>query len=264
MSKPLRFSPYAFAKLSFLRDYGDTEIGGFGVCETDDPLLVTDVYLPVQDCTDTTVELDGESLLAYRAQCRKDNINEKHSFRIWIHTHPEMSAKPSSEDESTFAELFDLSDWGIMAILSKTEDTYVRVRYGGDGPTANAELNWEVDYNVEFNGSDTEAWIAEYDAAVTIITYTTKFRDIPDNRNLDDYAGRKGWPEDKSNLARDCQQTLESHNGDLWVDLMSCQDCSHTWEQCDSIDPNSGDFCPKCRGHNIMIDSGYVSNFANL
>jgi len=259
MSKPLRFTPYAFAKLSFLRDYGDTEIGGFGVCETDDPLLVTDVHLPVQDCTSTTVELDGESLLAYRAQCRKGGIDEKHSFRIWIHTHPEMPAQPSGTDESTFSELFDSTEWGIMAILSKTKDTYVRVRYGGDGPTANAELDWEVDYTVEFNGSDIESWIDEYNAAVTIITFVTTRPKDTKFRKISGTPIATGWPEnrdDYSNLARDCQSKL-ANDCQHWVDIVACQDCTHEWEACDTIDPQSGDRCPRCSGENVMIQDTY-------
>ena len=256
MSKPLRFSPYAYAKLSFLRDYGDTEIGGFGVCETDDPLLVTDVHLPVQDCTSTTVELDGESLLAYRATCRKADIDEKHSFRIWIHTHPEMSADPSCTDESTFSELFDSTNWGIMAILSKTEDTYVRVRYGGDGPMSDSELDWEVDYTVDFPASDIESWIDEYNATVTVITYVTtrpkdtKFWKIPDTSIT------TGWPESKSNLAQDCERTI-TDSYQPWVDIVGCQDCSHEWEACDTIDPQLADRCPRCRGGNVIILDTY-------
>ncbi len=39
----LRFSPTAWAKLLFLRDSGETEVGGFGIAASDDLLLVEDV-----------------------------------------------------------------------------------------------------------------------------------------------------------------------------------------------------------------------------
>ena len=45
----LRFTPTAWAKLLFLRDYGDTEVAGFGIAETDDLLLVTDIALGGSD-----------------------------------------------------------------------------------------------------------------------------------------------------------------------------------------------------------------------
>ena len=37
--RTLRFSPYAWAKLLYLRDAGDTEIGGFAITSPDDLLL---------------------------------------------------------------------------------------------------------------------------------------------------------------------------------------------------------------------------------
>ena len=41
----LRFSPTAWAKLLYLRDRGQTEVGGFGITASDDLLRVEDVQL---------------------------------------------------------------------------------------------------------------------------------------------------------------------------------------------------------------------------
>ena len=46
----LRFLPSAWAKLLFLRDYGDTEVGGFGITAADDLLLIEDVQDLVDNC----------------------------------------------------------------------------------------------------------------------------------------------------------------------------------------------------------------------
>ena len=54
----LRFSPYAWGKLIYLRDRGDTEIGGFGLSGADDPLLVIDVLTVKQRCSFVTVAFD--------------------------------------------------------------------------------------------------------------------------------------------------------------------------------------------------------------
>ena len=263
MSKSLRFTPYAYAKLSFLRDYGDTEIAGFAMCQTDDPLLVTDFYMPHQDCTAVTVELDGASLLAYRAMCREQGLDEKHSFRIWVHTHPKISADPSSTDEDTFSELFDRTDWGIMAILSKTEDRYVRVRYGGDGPTANAELKWEIDYKADFPASDIEAWVAEYELAVTIVkdwsaptkkSKETTFRDMTVGEKVRENDDKwrelaKGWPEDSWEPDKPLQE----------VEILQCAECNHDFEGCESVDPYSTVYCPECFSDNLItIDTYYA------
>src|SRR3954470_773748 len=58
----LRFSPTAWAKLLFLRDMGDTEIGGFGISAQDDLLFVDDVQLVEQTCNWVHVEFDDASV----------------------------------------------------------------------------------------------------------------------------------------------------------------------------------------------------------
>ena len=61
-SKPrrpkLRFSPTAWAKLLFLRDLGPTEVGAFGITRPDDLLLVDEIQLVHQRCTETFVAFD--------------------------------------------------------------------------------------------------------------------------------------------------------------------------------------------------------------
>lgn len=189
MSRDICFTPYSWAKLCYLRDKGNTEIGCFGVAETPDPLLLTDIFLPVQECTMSTVDLDGQSLLKYRARCRAVGLDEKHSFRVWIHTHPKMSAKPSSVDETTYNLLFANADWGIMLIVSKSGEEYARVRYGGDGPQADAELDIAIDYSTPFPASDHATWDRIYAATVTKKVYVTK-------PNSTQTTGKNGWKSD--------------------------------------------------------------------
>ena len=57
----LKFTANSWAKLLYLRDYGDTEVGGFGICPNH-PLLVEDIKLVKQDCTFATVAFDDESV----------------------------------------------------------------------------------------------------------------------------------------------------------------------------------------------------------
>ena len=46
----LRFSPTAWAKILFMRDAGETEVGGFAISAADDLLLIEDVQLVRQVC----------------------------------------------------------------------------------------------------------------------------------------------------------------------------------------------------------------------
>ena len=46
ITKPtLRFTPYAWAKLLFLRDHGPTEVGGFAITHADDLCFVEDICI---------------------------------------------------------------------------------------------------------------------------------------------------------------------------------------------------------------------------
>jgi hypothetical protein len=58
----LRFSPYAWAKLLYLRDYGDSEVGGFGIASANHVLLIEEVQLVKQVCTSVSVKFDDEAV----------------------------------------------------------------------------------------------------------------------------------------------------------------------------------------------------------
>ena len=60
--KLLRLTPYAWAKLLYLRDLGNTEVGGFGISSADDLLLVEDICLIKQYCTEVTVRFDDQAV----------------------------------------------------------------------------------------------------------------------------------------------------------------------------------------------------------
>ena len=64
-SDKLRFSPYAYAKLLWMRDRGNTEVAGYGVTATEDPLFVTDFILVKQECTAASFDFDSEDIVDY-------------------------------------------------------------------------------------------------------------------------------------------------------------------------------------------------------
>src|SRR6476620_165291 len=141
----LRFSPTAWAKLLFLRDAGDTEIGAFGIAAPDDLLLVEDVQLVAQTCTWVHVEFDDESVADFFDD-QVDRGRRPETFgRLWLHTHPGNSPEPSGTDEATFSRVFGRSDWAVMFILARGGQTYARLRYHV-GPSSDVILPVEVDY----------------------------------------------------------------------------------------------------------------------
>jgi proteasome lid subunit RPN8/RPN11 len=165
LSPSLRFSPTALAKLLFLRDRGMSEVGGFGIARPDDLLYVEDIQTVEQQCSVVTVKFDDTAVARFFDQQVDAGRQPAQFARIWVHTHPEMSAQPSGTDEATFARVFGGTDWAVMLILSKTDDVYCRLRFNV-GPGAAWEIPVSVDYRGQFAGSDPAAWEAEYQAHV--------------------------------------------------------------------------------------------------
>jgi proteasome lid subunit RPN8/RPN11 len=163
----LRFSPTAWAKLLFLRDVGDTEIGGFGISARDDLLFVEDVQLAAQKCTWVHVEFDDESVADFFDRQVDAGRRPEEFGRLWIHTHPGNSPEPSKMDEATFSRVFGRSDWAVMFILARGGQTYARLRYNVV-PGADIKLPVEIEYGRPFAGSNMDAWEEEYRANVRI------------------------------------------------------------------------------------------------
>ena len=144
-----------------LRDLGSTEVGGFGITDAGDLLHVRDIVLVPQHCNEVFVAFDDTAV----AEFFDDQIDAGHRpeqfGRIWIHTHPGNSAQPSSVDIETFDRVFGRCDWAVMFILARGGQTFAELYWRSGGP-ASILLAVEVDFTAPFEGSDAEAWEAEY------------------------------------------------------------------------------------------------------
>jgi proteasome lid subunit RPN8/RPN11 len=198
----LRFSPTAWAKLLFLRDAGDTEIGGFGISTSDDLLFVEDVQLVAQTCTWVHVAFDDESVANFFDEQVDAGRRPEEFGRLWMHTHPGNSPEPSYTDEATFARVFGRSDWAVMFILARGGQSFARLRYNV-GPGVDVTLPVEIDYGRPFAGSTEALWQDEYLANVRVPApdppelLDSNNRNSPSSRAdefLDDW-WRDGWSE---------------------------------------------------------------------
>ncbi len=156
----LRFTPTAWAKLLYLRDWGDTEVGAFGICPQES-LLVQDIRLVQQTCTYTTVAFEDGAVADFFDEQVDAGRSPEQFARVWIHTHPGSCPQPSLTDENTFARVFGQANWAVMFILACGGQTYTRLRFNGD-PAAEMLLETAIDYRHEFGGSDFESWEQEY------------------------------------------------------------------------------------------------------
>ncbi|MEI8373508.1 MAG: hypothetical protein WCJ35_11830 [Planctomycetota bacterium] len=163
----LRFSPTAWAKLLYLRDAGDSEVGGFGISATDNLLNIEDVALVRQNCDLASVMLDDQAVADYFDRQVDAGCHPEQFGRIWIHTHPGSSPQPSATDEQTFARVFGRTEWSVMFILAREGRTYARLQFHV-GPGGSVLLPVEVDYSRAFAASDHAAWQTEYVANVEV------------------------------------------------------------------------------------------------
>jgi proteasome lid subunit RPN8/RPN11 len=144
-----------------LRDLGPTEVGAFGVSRPGDLLLVEDVRLVQQACTEVTVSFDDESVADFFDGQVDSGRRPEEFARIWVHTHPGHSPYPSATDEETFVRCFGNADWAVMLILARGGATYSRMRYC-HGPGGEFVLPVKVDFAHSFPASNERAWTDEY------------------------------------------------------------------------------------------------------
>ena len=109
------------------------------------PLYIDDFVLVQQSCNSSYMEFDDLGIANFMEDMADLGYSPAQYARIWIHTHPEMAATPSQTDETTFAEKFSDSDWAVMAIISKTNDTYARYKVNSHISMCE-RIPWVVDW----------------------------------------------------------------------------------------------------------------------
>lgn len=262
----LKFSPYAYAKLAYLRDKGETEVAGFGISDEAEPLTIVDFRMVEQEATSCFVEMDGESICKLMEKLYlEENISPERVTRIWIHTHPGNSATPSGTDEKTFEECYGQCAWSVMAILARGGATYARLQYRCKAPASfledielqKRELTWSIDYSIPFPASNHALWAEEYDAHLRVKTFRqpigfkpytglrTPYDHIADGHHTD-FDSR--WWDDTAWEKDELVQTT------LTDETLICGDCDHEWayveggamklERCPICDSTKVDFAP--------------------
>jgi len=155
----IEFTPYAWAKLRYLRQHSKTEVGGFGVAAGETALVVTDIRLVKQQCSVASVSFDDQSVANFFDDMVDAGLHPTQFGRIWIHTHPGSSPHPSSTDEDTFKNCFGKADWSVMFIMAEGSCC---ARLNISAPfRLQTDIDYAVDYDTVFPASDHAAWDEE-------------------------------------------------------------------------------------------------------
>lgn len=186
----LRFEPTAWAKLLYLRDLGETEIGGFGLSAAEDPLLIVDVLMVRQRCTVVSVAFDDAAVADLFDRMVDEGVPPTRFARTWLYTHPGDCPLPSFVDEATFDRVFGRTDWSVMGIVARNGATYARLSFHV-GPGGSLEIPVAVDWRRPFAAADRDAWRREY--ATNVIptapawTFGEAAEDLPDDWFFDPF-----------------------------------------------------------------------------
>lgn len=184
----LRFSAYAYAKLLWMRNRGSTEVAGYCITGTEDPLLVTDFALIKQKCTSVSFDMDPEDLADFGERMVDAGLASWQCLNILAHSHPANCPQPSPTDENNFRNAFSHPHWAVMFIIANGGATYCRLKVN-IGPGIIKELPIEIDWSEPFQGSNKEEWEKEYKDKVTEIEFCSAFNKPLVNRGtqfLDD------------------------------------------------------------------------------
>ena len=197
----LRFTPTAWAKLMYFRDHGETEIGGFGISNADDLLLIEDFATIKQEASIASVSFDDESIADFFDTQVDQGRRPEQFCRIWLHTHPGNSPSPSGTDEETFARVFGRCQWALMFIIAMDNNSYARLRFNV-GPGGEVEIPVEIDYSQAFSQSEQDVWEAEFKANIIASQFDNYFgsRGDFDFADVSGYSCPDDWLEELESM----------------------------------------------------------------
>jgi len=196
----LTLSARAWLKLQYLCHAAETEVGGFGLSNSDDLLYIDDIVTVKQQCTPVSVEFDDASVADFFDEQIEQGRRPEQCGRIWVHTHPGDSAAPSCLDEETFDRVFGRCNWAVMFILACGGQTYCRLRLNsqsgnaarnddGGAVSLSSVLPVVVDYGSlveEIDHLEFESWAKELKDNVHIAKESTMFGVVGRNGTTDD------------------------------------------------------------------------------
>ena len=162
LNRQLRFSPYAWAKMRYFRDKGNTEISGFGIAEGPDLLHIDDFITIKQDASAAHFEFDDSAVSDFLTDQVEKGLQPRQCMRVWIHTHPSDDSTPSCVDNRIFRDKFGSCDWAILCIMGTEDSLYARMRFNV-GPKGDLRLKHLIDLSPPFKGVDLAAWDKEFE-----------------------------------------------------------------------------------------------------
>lgn len=128
----ITFSQQAWEKLNFFLHHKNIEISMMAVSRGADTLedlfFIEELHAIPQQGQHAETEIDDDGLADYCYKMSERGLQPIQYNRIWCHTHPGSSARPSSVDWETLDNHFKDYSWCVMFIKAKGGETTCNLR----------------------------------------------------------------------------------------------------------------------------------------
>ncbi len=254
----LTFSPYAWAKMLFMRDKTKNEVGAFAIATPGNLLDIIDVVIVKQTVGCASVAFDDEGVADFfDAQVLLDRKPTEFA-RIWVHTHPGAGPQPSMTDYETFNRVFGVTDWAAMFILDQSGGTSCELRFNV-GPKASMDIPVGINYTRSFPGTDFDAWEKEY--AANVNTRKVEYATFPQRTSKYPKYDKRGC-NDVMHDEWEFADTKVDDFSDLNSSFLSCTVCGHSnFEEDMEICSNPkcvAQYCSSCT-YDLPCNDGFYS-----
>lgn len=122
------YTKEAWDVIWYLVEVCKKEVGWLGLVDelSNGDYLITEIFIPKQEVTSVTTEMEPEALAALTMQLL-DEGKDPGKLRYWGHSHVNMSVRPSLTDEEQIDEYLESADWFIRGIYNKDGDSKVDI-----------------------------------------------------------------------------------------------------------------------------------------
>lgn len=108
-----------YAKITHWTDRAKGEVSGMGEVEVKDgDYIITDVHLLKQESSGAHTDLDAEALVDLRVELDKAG-RAQDGFKLWWHSHADMTTYWSTTDTNTQKMLVSDTDWMLSIVVNK-------------------------------------------------------------------------------------------------------------------------------------------------
>lgn len=138
----LSMTPEAYLQWLWYAGNLKTEIFMFGMTPPDNPLLIDRLYIPKQEATSASVEVDSEDHQQFILRCVDEGLQPHQFTSIFLHTHPgRMGTSPSHTDWEEFNKFYSHIPHAVMGILNGEGEYTVVLRLNRPELKATADID---------------------------------------------------------------------------------------------------------------------------